>query len=99
MREYWILVPEVLKIAHRWMRVVKGNPVFTTSYDIEGLTLAAIGNLLPVLAAAAQSLPDIGIMGNSDRLLKQKWARKSPERIGERTLINQNPVIYESSFV
>jgi Cd2+/Zn2+-exporting ATPase/Cu+-exporting ATPase len=72
MREDWTLVPEVLQIARRTMRVVKGNLAFTTLYNIVGLTLAAFGILPPVLAAAAQSLPDIGIMGNSARLLKQK---------------------------
>jgi Cd2+/Zn2+-exporting ATPase/Cu+-exporting ATPase len=72
MREDWTLVPEVLQIARRTMRVVKGNLAFTTLYNIVGLSLAAFGILPPVLAAAAQSLPDIGIMGNSARLLKQK---------------------------
>ncbi len=72
MREDWNLVPDVLKIAKRTMRVVKSNLLFTTVYNIIGLTLAAFGFLPPVLAAAAQSLPDIGIMGNSARLLKQK---------------------------
>jgi len=72
MREDWILVPDVLKIAQRTMRIVKMNLAFTTLYNIIRLSLAAIGILPPVLAAAAQSLPDIGIMGNSARLLKQK---------------------------
>ena len=72
MREDWNLVPDVLKIAQRTMRIVKTNLLFTTAYNVIGLTLAAFGYLPPVLAAAAQSLPDIGIMGNSARLLKQK---------------------------
>ena len=71
MREDWNLVPEVLGIARRTMRIVKGNLLFTTVYNLVGLTLAATGVLPPVLAAAAQSLPDIGIMGNSARLLRQ----------------------------
>lgn len=72
MREDWSLVPEILKIAQRTMRIVKMNLAFTTVYNILGLSLAALGILPPVLAAAAQSLPDIGIMGNSARLLRQK---------------------------
>lgn len=72
MREDWNLVPELMKIAQRTMRIVKMNLGFTTLYNIVGLSLAAFGILPPVLAAAAQSLPDIGIMGNSARLLKQK---------------------------
>lgn len=72
MREDWNLVPDVLRIAQRTMRIVKMNLAFTTIYNLLGLSLAAFGILPPVLAAAAQSLPDIGIMGNSARLLKQK---------------------------
>lgn len=72
MREDWNLVPDVLKIAQRTMKTVKMNLIFTTVYNVIGLTLAAFGILPPVLAAAAQSLPDIGIMGNSARLLKQR---------------------------
>jgi Cd2+/Zn2+-exporting ATPase/Cu+-exporting ATPase len=72
MREDWNLIPDALKIAQRTMRIVKTNLLFTTAYNVIGLTLAAFGFLPPALAAAAQSLPDIGIMGNSARLLKQK---------------------------
>ena len=73
MREDWNLVPDVLRIAKRTMRIVKMNLAFTTIYNVVGLSLAAFGVLPPVLAAAAQSLPDIGIMGNSARLLRQKF--------------------------
>jgi Cd2+/Zn2+-exporting ATPase/Cu+-exporting ATPase len=48
------------------------NLVFTAAYNLIGLTLAAVGILPPVLAAAAQSLPDLGILVNSARLLRQK---------------------------
>jgi Cu+-exporting ATPase len=72
MSEDWNLVPDALKIAQRTMRIVKTNLLFTTAYNVIGLTLAAFGFLPPVLAAAAQSLPDIGIMGNSARLLRQR---------------------------
>lgn len=72
MREDWNLVPDVLRIAQRTMGVVRMNLAFTTIYNLIGLSLAAFGILPPLLAAAAQSLPDIGIMGNSARLLKHK---------------------------
>ncbi|MGW8224604.1 MAG: heavy metal translocating P-type ATPase [Anaerolineales bacterium] len=72
MREDWTLVPEVFRIAQRTMRVVKMNIGFTAVYNLVGLTLAALGYLPPVLAAAAQSLPDLGILANSSRLLRQK---------------------------
>ncbi len=70
MRDDWRLVPELFRISHRTMRVVKMNLGFTAIYNIIGLTLAAFGILPPVLAAAAQSLPDLGILANSSRLLR-----------------------------
>lgn len=70
MREDWTLVPEVLRIARRTMAVVKTNLVLTTIYNIVGLTLAAFGFLPLIFAAAAQSLPDLGILANSSRLLR-----------------------------
>ena len=72
MREDWTLVPEVVRIARRTMRIVRMNLAFTAVYNIVGLALAAFGILPPVLAAAAQSLPDLGILTNSARLLRQE---------------------------
>jgi len=72
MREDWSLVPEVIRIARRTMGIVKMNLAFTAVYNVVGLALAAFGILPPVLAAGAQSLPDLGILANSARLLRQK---------------------------
>ena len=72
MREDWLLVPELFRIAERTMGVVKLNLVFTGLYNLAGLTLAAFGLLPVTLAAALQSLPDLGILANSSRLLRQK---------------------------
>lgn len=72
MREDWTLVPEVIRIARRTMGIVKMNLAFTAVYNVVGLALAAFGILPPVLAAAAQSLPDVGILANSARLIQQK---------------------------
>ena len=72
MRSDWLLVPAVFAIAQRTMRVVKMNLVFTAVYNVVGLSLAAFGFLPPMLAAAAQSIPDLGILANSARLLRQK---------------------------
>jgi Cd2+/Zn2+-exporting ATPase/Cu+-exporting ATPase len=70
MRDDWTLVTELLRIARRTMRVVKMNLAFTAVYNLVGLSLAAFGILPPMLAAAAQSLPDLGILANSSRLLR-----------------------------
>jgi Cd2+/Zn2+-exporting ATPase/Cu+-exporting ATPase len=71
MRDDWSLIPQLFQIAHHTLNVVKGNIAFTMVYNLVGLSLAAFGILPPVLAAAAQSLPDIGILANTSRLLKQ----------------------------
>ncbi|MGA7874076.1 MAG: HAD-IC family P-type ATPase, partial [Desulfoferrobacter sp.] len=71
MREDWGLIPEVFQTARRTMGVVKSNLIFTGIYNAAGLTLAALGFLPPILAAAAQSLPDLGILANSARLLRR----------------------------
>jgi P-type Cu+ transporter len=70
LREDWDLVPGLLFTARRTMRVVYTNIALTAVYNIVGLTLAAIGILPPILAAAAQSIPDVGILANSSRLLR-----------------------------
>ncbi len=82
MREDWELIPELFEIAQRTMRVVKMNITFTVLYNLIGLSLAALGFLPPILAAAAQSLPDLGILANSSRLLRQK-KRAIPHMKGE----------------
>ncbi|MDW8351673.1 MAG: cation-translocating P-type ATPase [Anaerolineae bacterium] len=79
MREDWALIPEMLRIARRTMGVVKMNIAFTALYNLLGLTLAAVGLLPPTLAAAAQSLPDLGILANSARLLRQRFGGAARE--------------------
>jgi Cd2+/Zn2+-exporting ATPase/Cu+-exporting ATPase len=72
MRDDWSLIPEVVGIARRTMGVVKMNIWLTMIYNLVGLSLAAFGLLPPGLAASMQSIPDLGILANSSRLLKQK---------------------------
>lgn len=71
MREDWSLVPQAFRIARRTLGVVKMNIAFTAVYNVLGLSLASLGFLPPIFAAAAQSFPDLGILSNSSRLLKQ----------------------------
>jgi Cd2+/Zn2+-exporting ATPase/Cu+-exporting ATPase len=70
MRDDWELVPEAFELAQRTMAVVRSNLIFTGIYNIVGISLAAVGVLPPIWAAAAQSFPDLGILGNSSRLLR-----------------------------
>lgn len=72
MRDNWHLIPDLFESAGKTMGVIKWNFGFTTAYNLVGLSLAAFGILPPILAAAAQSIPDVGILLNSSRLLKTK---------------------------
>jgi Cu+-exporting ATPase len=81
MKEDWTRVPDLFRIARRTMKVVKMNLVFTSLYNLIGLALAAFGVLPPVIAAAAQSLPDVGILLNSARLLRVQDFRHPPSSI------------------
>ncbi len=77
LRDDWALVPAVFRIARRTMGVVKLNIAFTGLYNAAGLSLAALGILPPILAAAAQSLPDLGILANSSRLLREQNVKRN----------------------
>jgi len=70
MRDDWSQVPHAIRIARRTFRTIKQNLALSLVYNVVGMTLAAFGILNPVLAAAAQSLPDLLILGNSSRLLR-----------------------------
>jgi Cd2+/Zn2+-exporting ATPase/Cu+-exporting ATPase len=71
LRDDWRLVPDLFRLARRTMAVVRLNIGFTTVYNLVGISLAALGYLPPIFAAAAQALPDVGILVNSSRLLRQ----------------------------
>lgn len=79
MRDDWALVPEAVRIARRTMQIVRSNLGFTIAFNTVGVSLAAFGILPPIFAAAAQSIPDLGIMANSARLLRQPHARHEEE--------------------
>jgi Cd2+/Zn2+-exporting ATPase/Cu+-exporting ATPase len=71
MRDDWRGVPEAIRIGRRTFRTIKQNLWFTAGYNVIGILLAAMGWLPPIVAAAAQSLPDVAVMLNSSRLLRR----------------------------
>ncbi len=71
LQDDWRLVPEAVRLARRTVRMIRTNLVFTALYNLVGITLAALGYLPPVLAAAAQVLPDVGILLNSARIVRR----------------------------
>jgi Cd2+/Zn2+-exporting ATPase/Cu+-exporting ATPase len=72
MRDDWTLVPEAIHLGRRSARVIRQNLGFTALYNVVGITLAFLGLLPPVWAAAAQSIPDVAIMLNSARLFGKR---------------------------
>ncbi len=71
MRDDWRQVPEAIRVGRRTFRTIQQNITFGVLYNIAGVSLAALGILPPVLAAAAQSLPDVAVFLNSSRLLRR----------------------------
>ena len=70
MADDWRVVPHAVALGRRAFRTIKQNLWFTAAYNLLGMTLAATGWLPPIAAAAAQTLPDVGVMLNSARLLR-----------------------------
>jgi Cd2+/Zn2+-exporting ATPase/Cu+-exporting ATPase len=66
----WRMIPEAIRIGRRARRTIRQNLGFTAAYNVVGISLAGLGILPPVWAAAAQSLPDVAVMLNSSRLLR-----------------------------
>lgn len=70
MRDDWLAVPRAVEIGRRAFRAIQQNLAVAVLYNLTGISLAAVGLLPPVAAAAAQSLPDLLVMLNSSRLLR-----------------------------
>lgn len=71
MGDDWRRVPEAIRIGRRAFRTIQQNIAFGALFNVVGIGLAAVGILSPVLAAAAQSLPDVAVFLNSSRLLQE----------------------------
>jgi P-type Cu+ transporter len=86
MTDDWTLVPALFELGGRTMGIVRANLIFTGIYNLTGILLAAFGILPPLLAAAAQSLPDVGILVNSSRLLRWK-ARQAGNGLNSKPVV------------
>lgn len=70
LRADWRLVPQAVRSGRRAFRTIQQNLAVGVLYNVVGISLAALGILPPIFAAAAQSLPDVLVMLNSARLLR-----------------------------
>jgi Cd2+/Zn2+-exporting ATPase/Cu+-exporting ATPase len=71
MQDDWRALPEAVQVGRRTFRVIQQNLGLGVLYNVVGITLAAVGVLSPVAAAAGQSIPDLLIMLSSARLLRR----------------------------
>jgi Cd2+/Zn2+-exporting ATPase/Cu+-exporting ATPase len=71
MTDEWENVPAAIRLARRAFRTIQQNIAFGLLFNLAGLTLASTGILTPVMAAAAQSLPDVAVFLNSSKLLRK----------------------------
>ncbi len=70
MHDDWRGLPEAIRVGRRTFGVIQQNLGVGVLYNVVGMTLAALGILPPVAAAAGQSIPDLLIMASSARLLR-----------------------------
>ncbi|MBI5302993.1 MAG: cation-translocating P-type ATPase [Chloroflexi bacterium] len=72
MTDDWAHIPVAIRLARRTFRTIQQNIAFGLLFNVVGLSLASLGVLTPVMAAAAQSFPDVAVFVNSSRLLKSE---------------------------
>lgn len=72
MQDDWRGLPEAVHIGRRTFGVIQQNLGVGVLYNVVGMTLAAVGILPPIAAAAGQSIPDLLIMASSARLLRSR---------------------------
>ncbi|MDV3277883.1 MAG: cation-translocating P-type ATPase [Nitrososphaerales archaeon] len=77
MRDDWRMVPQAIRIGRRTYGTIKQNVVIGIVWDAIDMGLASVGIFTPVLAAAAQSVPDVLVSVNSSRLLRDSRYRMS----------------------
>jgi Cd2+/Zn2+-exporting ATPase/Cu+-exporting ATPase len=70
MRDDWMQIPVAVRIVRKSLITIKQNVAFGILFNMTGVILASLGVLPPILAAAAQSLPDVVVFLNSSRLLR-----------------------------
>lgn len=69
-------IPQLLKLSHITMRIVKQNLFWAFAYNVIGVVFAALGFLNPIIAAIAMTLSSLVVAQNSMRLRTDKIFRQ-----------------------
>ncbi len=72
LRDDWRQVPEAIRLGRRTARIIRQNIFFGVGFTMLVMGLASFGLISSIIAAASQSVPDVGVALNASRLLKWK---------------------------
>jgi len=75
LRDDWTQVPEAIRLGQRTYRTIRQNIYFGIGFTVLVMGLASFAVIGPILAAASQSVPDVGVALNSSRLLSGTTSR------------------------
>jgi P-type Cu+ transporter len=72
LRDDWNQVPEAIRLGRRTARTIRQNIFFGVGFTVLVMGLASFGLISSIIAAASQSVPDVGVALNASRLLRWK---------------------------
>lgn len=72
LRDDWMQVPEAIRLGRRTARIIRQNIFFGVGFTVLVMGLASAGLISAIIAAASQSVPDVGVALNASRLLGTK---------------------------
>jgi P-type Cu+ transporter len=72
LRDDWMQVPEAIRLGRRTARIIRQNIFFGVGFTVLVMGLASAGLISAIIAAASQSVPDVGVALNASRLLRRK---------------------------
>ncbi|GAC1398176.1 MAG: heavy metal translocating P-type ATPase [Chloroflexota bacterium] len=75
LRDDLLAIPEAIRLGRRTYGIIRQNIFFGIGFTVLVMGLASFGLIGPILAAASQSVPDVGVALNASRLLGGRHKR------------------------